>query len=266
MADGTKKPKGWLIASLVCFLLAIAGCGTTVVVGFGALSSLADDIVNSTPMGQETTFDATSGGVAGVLLTSNTVCEGQNDAGNPINFEEFGADTTVSSGNQEYTELQTFDTTEGTTYTIVCGSEGGGEYTVIQLPSIFSSALGLGLLGGGFIGSGLLFLLAIIFLIVGLVKRSSWKKRNQGGGAPPYGQAQPGGYQPGGQTPPPPGGYQPGQAPQPQPQPQQPGQAPPPPSQGGQPGWGGPSSQDPPTTPPPFGGGSGSSPPPPQQS
>ncbi len=270
MADRTKPPKGFLIAALVAFLLGIAGCASTLVITVTQFASLADDIATTTSMGDEFTFDATSDGGAGVLLTSDAVCVGEDESGNPVTFESMTGSTTVSSGNTDFTTILTFDTTEGTSYTIVCGSPGGGEYTVLQLPSILTSGLGLALIGGGIFGGGFLMLLAIIFLIVGLVRRSSFKKR-QGPPMPTYGQAPPAPGAPPqtGYGQPPQTGY--GQPPPPGAPPPGPPQSQPPPFGGG--GGSGspqgvppqpPSQGSPPPPPPSFGGGE-QPPPPPQQ-
>lgn len=201
MADGTKKPTGWLIAALVCVLLAIAGCGTA---GFGCqqlLSTFSDiDVGSEVPMGQESSFAAADDGVVAVLLTSDNECEGTDEAGRRITFEQFGSGTNVSVDGQEYDAIVTFDVEKGTSYSLVCGREGSGGYTVVQLPSFFSSGFGIVAMTGGFLGGGLFLLMALVFLIVGLVRRSRWKKRQVGGGPSPV----PGGESYGSVPPPPP--------------------------------------------------------------
>lgn len=203
MGDGTKKPKGWLIAALICFLLALAGCGAA---GLGCaqlISTIQDiDVTDTVPMGQESSFVAAEDGVAAVLLTTSAVCRGTDDGGSDITFENLAGTANVSVNEKDFNEILTFDVEKNGSYALVCGDEGEGEYTVIRLPSFLSSGFGIAAMSGGFFGGGFLLLLAIIFLIVGLVRRSSWKKRQTGGGFPP------GGGQPYGQAPmpPPPGG------------------------------------------------------------
>jgi hypothetical protein len=202
MADGTKKPKGWLIAALIAFLLSIAGCGAA---GFGCsqlISVIQDiDVTDTVPMGQESSFVAGDDGMAAVLLTSNAVCQGTDDEGGEITFDDLGGTSTVSVNEKDFTTILTFDVKANGSYALVCGNEGEGEYTVIRLPSFLGSGAGILAMTGGFFAGGLFLLLAIIFLIVGLVRRSSWKKRQMGGGLPPVagGQAY-------GSVPPPPGG------------------------------------------------------------
>lgn len=179
-----RRPKWALIVALVLFLLGIGGCAGGLIAGVGAVSSLADDVARTTPMGESTTFEATGGGKAGVLLTSTAVCEGSSDDGDAIRFDEFSGTTTVDTGDEQFNDLLTFDTVEGRTYTLTCGSSGGGEYTVLQLPSIFTTGWGIALVGGGIVIGAVSIVLAIIFLIVGLVQRSNWKKKNQGPGGP----------------------------------------------------------------------------------
>ena len=86
MADGTKKPKGWLIAALICFLLALGGCGAF---GYGCsqLVGIADDVTDTVPMGEAATFVAADDGKAIVLLSQDTLCEGTDDSGNDIVFD-----------------------------------------------------------------------------------------------------------------------------------------------------------------------------------
>jgi hypothetical protein len=199
MADGTKKPKGWLIAALICFLLAIAGCGVS---GYGCtqVASLIDDVADTVPLGQESSFVAASDGTALVGLSTGAVCEGTDDAGGTVNFENWG-DSTNTTVN-EFNTFYTFEVKENATYAVVCGSESdSGTYTIVKLPSFLASGGGIAAIFGGVAAGGLFLLLAIIFLIVGLVRRSSWKKRQMGGGLPPVA-----GGQPYGSVPPPPGG------------------------------------------------------------
>jgi hypothetical protein len=201
MVEGTKKPKGWLIASLICFLLAIAGCGTAGIGCQQLLSTIQDiDTDNNVPMGQESSFVAASDGVAAVLLSSDNTCEGTDEAGNGVTFESFGSGTNVRVDDEEFDAILTFDVKNGVSYALVCGIEGAGEYAVVRLPSFFSSGLGVVALTGGFLGGGFLLLLALLFLIVGLVRRGRWKKRQTGGAIPSVAGAQP--Y---GSVPPPPG-------------------------------------------------------------
>jgi hypothetical protein len=201
MVEESKKPRGWLIAALICFLLAIAGCGTAGIGCQQLLSTIQDiDTGNNVPMGQESGFVATSDGVAAVLLSSDNTCEGTDDAGKAVTFESLGSGTNVTVDGDEFDAILTFDVREDVSYALVCGIEGAGEYTVVRLPSFFSSGLGVVALTGGFLGGGFFLLLALVFLIVGLVRRARWKKHRTGGGIPPVA-----GTQPYGSIPPPPG-------------------------------------------------------------
>ena len=252
MADGPKAPKGFLIASLICFVLALGGCGTGIV-GVATLASVADDIATTTPFGESTSFTAANDTGALVLLTAEAQCTGQDGSGNAIKFDTPGGNITADSNGKSFNTARTFDTVDGESYELTCGGESTstGDYTVLKLPS-FPGGLGglVAALAGGFVGGGLFLLLAIIFLIVGLVKRSGWKKRNAGGGAPMAPGAVPPqpGYPPapGGVAPPapgapayppPPGQPAPGGFPAPQPAPQAPPpQAPPPQARAAAPG------------------------------
>jgi hypothetical protein len=203
MAKGNKKPKGWLIASLIFLLLALAGCGAG---GFGCaqlVSVIQDiDVTDTVPMGQESSFVAGTDGMAAVLLTGDAVCEGTDDEGGAIAFKELGGTASVSVNGKEFKKFLTFDVKTDGSYAMVCGNEGDGEFTVVRLPSILGSGVGLAAMTAGFPVGLLSLLLSVVCLIVGLVKRSSWKKRQAGGGLPPVAGAQ--AYS--GAVPPPPGG------------------------------------------------------------
>ncbi len=213
MADGTKAPKGALITGLVLILLAFGGCGFGCVSLSGFVGDVGDaiDSANTTPLNTPTSLRAT--GEAAIILTSDSsaVCLVADPSGADVKVDEPGAGTSGSLDvNGETLDLSyTFETTAGTTYDVICGDEAGtltGNYAVAPIP-------GLGKLGGIAAGAGagiFFFLLGLLFVIIGLVKRSKWKKnQNSFGGPPPGGftaPPPPGGAAP---TPPPPGGAAP---------------------------------------------------------
>ncbi len=236
MADGPKPPKGWLIASLVFLLLAFAGCGG----GAAGCGSFASDVTKAvretgqSPLGDQVTFTAT-GSYGAVLSThpSSTRCQGIDSAGRMVEFSTppNNSSGSITSGSESFDFAYSFDTKSGETYTVRCSSEEpNGEYVVVPVPAFTTIIVG----AAGIAGGVMMLLLCVICLIVGLVKRSGWKKRNGPGspgatpgpvgfnpGAPPapagYAPA-PGGYAPppapGGYAPPPaPGGYGPPPAP-----------------------------------------------------
>lgn len=251
MADGPTPPKGWLLTGVIFLVLSLAGCGAG---AFGCASFVNDlqksvDQGGETPLGTETTFTAT--GSMGAILTTDptsTTCEGTDGSGSTMSFSSPGSGTTgnVQTDGRDFDLAFTFDTDPDQSYSVTCRGVGdGGSYLVIPFPG-FSTVIG-GLAG---IGAGMLFfVIGIICTIVGLVKRSGWKKRNGPGGVaaasagavPPP----PGGFNPG--APPSPGGYTPPAAP-PAPggytPPAGPPSAPPPPPAPGTP-------PPPPGTPPP---------------
>ena len=282
MANGTSKPKGALIAALIFFLLGLVGCGIAAATTIPFITDLVDwvseidDFAQTNRMGESATFTA-DGEDGVVLLTSEAACTGEGPDG-AVRFDayqSFGTGTNVDFNGQSYEGYQLFDTRTGASYTITCGSGGAGSFIVITAPTFLIEgfgAAGFGILSG--LGGAVFMFIAVILLIVGLVQRSSWKKRNQG--PPPGAYGAPGAVPPApgapGVAPPPPGGV-PGAQPQAPPPPaQQPGwgdpnptqpppaqpQAPPPPAQ--QPGWGDPNPTQPPpgqppAAPPPPGGG-----------
>lgn len=214
MADGPKPPKGWLIAGLVMLALSLASCGAG---GFGCYSFInsiakAAEESGSTPLGEETTFSASSGN-GGLILASvaNPDCTGEDSNGNRIEFTSPSAGTSgnVTSGSDSYDLAYQFDTVEGESYTLICEASGesslsDGRYLVITVPALG----GIGLSAGAIFGGIGFAVLGVIFLIVGLVRRSGWKKRNGPGSGAATGM-------PPGYAPPPPGGAPPPPAPAP---------------------------------------------------
>ncbi len=173
-----KAPSGWLWASLVFFVLALAGCGVAAFGGVRVLSELPDlidEATNTVPFGSPLSYVASSDGAV-VLLTDSAVCQGTDASGEDIRFSSVGPGTTISVNEIDYVDFLVFDTEVDQTYSITCGSESPfDEYVVVSDPGIGNSLIWMVSGGGGF---GLFILLAVIALIVGLVRRSNWKKRN----------------------------------------------------------------------------------------
>jgi hypothetical protein len=293
MANRTSKPKGALIAALIFFVLGLAGCGVAAATTIPFISDLVDwvsDIENlarTNSMGDTVSF--TADGDRGVaLLSSEAACRGEGPGGS-ISFEayeSFGPGTDVNLNGVDIAGYTLFDTQSGGEYTVTCGSAGAGSFLVVTAPTFLADGLGaagFGILAG--LGGVLFMFIALILLIVGLVQRSSWKKRNQGPPAAAYGapgatgaippppgapaqvppqqappqQAPPPPQAPPQQAPPPPQAP-PQQAPPPPQAP--PAQSPPPPQTGGS-GWDAPGTTGRPQDPPSFGGGGAPPPPPP---
>jgi hypothetical protein len=211
-----KAPRGWLWAALVFSVLGLAGCGVAAFgawQGFSVVSAVLDDLDNPTPFGAEFEYTAESSHSV-VLMTGEGVCKGADADGRPITFSQVSNEQTFEVNEADYIYFLVFDTNSGTEYTLTCGAEDAlNSYVVISDPGIDSIpgvvvAAGVG--AGSFV---FLMLIAVICLIVGLVRRSGWKKRNQPqnwqGGAPaatypyspaPYGQP-PYGQDPYGQAP-----------------------------------------------------------------
>lgn len=247
MADRTTAPKGALITGLVLILLAFGGCGY----GCTSFVSFASDLVdaadgeNSIPVGTPTTFQATDSGAVILTTGSQVTCavEGPGDVN--LQSPPTGTDGTFDLNGRTYDFSYYFDTQSGSEYRIQCGDglDGGtGEYVVASFP-IDRIVIGFASMGVG----ALLFLIGAILVIVGLVRRSKWKKQ-QGSG---YGPPPSGGY-----GPPPSGGYGP---PPSGPSAPPPGMPPPP---GSQPPGPPPPAGPAPGGPPPMGPPSGGAPPP----
>jgi len=263
VADGTKPPKGALVTGFVLLALALASCGT----GGFACTKFVSDLGNlasetgSSAYGETVDFTATSDNGAIILTTdASAKCEGTDESGSPITLEAppSGTSGSIDSGSDSYDLNLFFETTSGTGYSVTCDSSSSvsaGRFLVLPFPGFGSLALGAGGIGGG----ALFALLGVIFLIVGLVKRSGWKKRNAAGAtvgayaAPStFGTPPPPGVPPA--APPPPG--PPPAAPPPQ---GPPPAAPPPP---GPPPAAPPPPGPPPASPPPPGPPPASPPPP----
>lgn len=258
MADQSKAPKGLLITGIVLLILGLGGCGYGCTSLVGAFSGIADD-ADATALNSEMTLRAT--GSTAIVFSTNSAaeCYGEAADGSPIEFESPDGNATgsFSDGGSTYELLYQFDTSNGDDYRVICGDEAGtaGEYYVVSfdLGKIGTSIGGIGI-------GAVLFVLGVIFLIIGLVKRSKWKKNNKAGvGGPGFAGA------PGAVPPPPGGGYvPPAAAPTPpppagSPTPPPPMPSTPPPSPGTPPP---PSAPPSPGTPPPPSPGT---PPPPGQ-
>jgi hypothetical protein len=237
------KPKAALVTALVFLLLGIGGCGFAVAKAVPYISDLVDfvsdldQVGRVVPMGQEVSFD--SGGSDGVaLLSGEAVCTGEGPSG-PVSFqgyEAFGPGTTVELGGVQMNGYILFDIESGSEYTIRCGdSSSSGSYTATTAPSfLVDGAPGfLGGIGAGVAGAFFVFL-SFILLIIGLVQRSTWKKKQNQGFATPavYGA-------PDQRVPPAPG-----------PVGGSPWNTPPAPTQGTPGGWGAQPQQGPPPAPP----------------
>ena len=182
-----RPPKGALITGIVLLLLALSSCGVGGLscVSFG--TSFADILTGASTvsLGETTSLDAASS--TGVVLSTSAdvVCEGEDENGSKVSFAEPSTGSTgeISSGSDTFTFVYSFDTNPGSSYQVVCkGSEfSEGQYAVASFPGFGKLGVGVtGLLSGFF-----LTFLGLIFLIVGLVKRSRWKKRQAGPAAGP---------------------------------------------------------------------------------
>lgn len=276
MANSTKPPKGALITGLVLLVLSFGGCGAFAW-GFSSIGSAISDAGDTRPLGSEIRFTSDNAVGAIVVASTGSLCSATDSAGADVTLEEpsWSVGSTTTENQETLDEIRFFDTREGETYSVICnGSDSttttsGGEFTVVRMPD-FPGGLGgllIALLGGPILG-GILFLIGIILILVGLVSRSKWRKRNAAPGGPsgfdPHSGTVP--PPPGSSLPPPPASTQPG-APAPgfQPGGGAPGAVPPaapgavpPPAPGGPPP--GPVQQPPPPPPPP---GPGQPPPPP---
>ena len=267
---GDTKPKKMLIGGIVIMVIATIGGITALVLGVTKISSVASEITasdNVTLPGSETV--AGSGSQFTVWSTSSLVNCSVN--GGDVNFDTSASTSqSTDAGGESFNLVGWFDTTSGQDYSVDCDGTSGETFSVIEV-SFSALATGIGLLVGSFIGGFGLFVLGLIFVIIALFRRSSWKKRHGGGMGPSGSQPPPGQQGWGGQPQAPgPAGWNPtgGQAPAPGQGGSYPGQGAPPPPGGQSPPFGnapntpgGP--PQPPAGPPPAPGGPGGAPPPP---
>lgn len=255
-----KKPGGagilWGILLLVAsVVVGVAGVIGIAVAGVNSVSDLLDSPKMTVPgsssftlepgtwviyeptgtsrVGSPTTRGLTS------LRPSDVTVTGPN--GNDVPTGIPGGTQTVTVGSTIYTAAVSFPVDTTGSYRIRIDDVDSG--TVLVGKSVFDQFKTIGLWLFAFLFSGLLFLIGLIVLIVGIVRRSSYnrdqRRRGPPGMAPP-GMAPPG-MAPPGMAPPgyaPPGYGPPGYGPPGTPAPPQP-----------QPGWG-PPSYPPPQAPP----------------
>lgn len=194
MADRSSAPKGALITGLVLILLAFGGCGygCASFVGFGAQIADAVSERNTHQLGTESTYTAT-GSNAVILTTTPAATCSVNGGDVPLEAPPAGTDASVDLGRGTFELRYVFDATPGRDYRVFCSTElsGSGEYAVADFDL---SRIVVGL--GGIAAGGLLMVIGAILVIVGLVRRSKWKKaQNNGYGPPPgVGYSPPGGY------------------------------------------------------------------------
>ncbi len=248
MADRTSAPKGALITGVVFILLAFGGCGYGCASFVGFANELVDaaDGRNSVPVGTPTTFRATDSGAVILTTGSQVTCAVDGPGEIDLQSAPTGTEGTFELNGRTFEFSYYFDTESGSEYRIQCGDgldDGGAEYVVAAFP------IDRILIGFAGVGLGALFLvIGVILVIVGLVRRSKWKKQGAPGGG--YGPPSAGGYGPppsAGYGPPPSGGYGP-----PPSGPSAPPPGMPPPPAGPPPG--GPPPGPPPMGPPPTGG------------
>ena len=177
-----RPPKGSLITGIILLLLALSSCGVGGLSCVSFASSFADILTGASTvaLGETTSLEAESS--TGVVATTSVdvVCEAEDENGSRVTFAEptTGSNGEFTSGSDTFTFVYSFDTNPGSSYNVVCaGSEfSEGQYAVSSFPGF--GKLGVGF--AGFLSGFFLTFLGLIFLIVGLVKRSRWKKRQVG--------------------------------------------------------------------------------------
>jgi hypothetical protein len=182
-----RPPKGALITGIVLLLLALSSCGVGGLSCVSFASSFADILTGASTvaLGETTSLEAESSTGVVASTSVDVVCEAEDENGSRVTFAEptTGSNGEFTSGSDTFTFVYSFDTNPGSSYQVVCaGSEfSEGQYAVASFPGF--GKLGVGF--AGFLSGFFLTFLGLIFLIVGLVKRSRWKKRQVGPAAAP---------------------------------------------------------------------------------
>lgn len=253
---GAKKPKKMLIGGIVIMVIATIGGIAAFAIGFMQIADVGSTLSGANDYAVNEPATITGSGDAFTIWGTSALlnCAVIDSSGNSV---DLNTTTTAesSSGDENFNLVGYFDTASGESYQVSCQGSQGETFNVVEIPisKVLSS---VGLLAGSLIGGFGLFVIGLIFFIIALFRRSSWKKK-QGGG---FGGPGSGGFQP-----------QPGQQAWTTPQAQAPGPtgwdqptspgAPPPPA-GPPPGPGAPpafGNPPPPVGPPP---GPGAPPPP----
>lgn len=232
-----------LIGGIVMMVIATIGGIGAFVVGIMQISDVADKLTSAQEFSVGEPAGITGSGDTFTIWSSNAFlnCTITDSSGSTVDLNDTTSASSDANG-ESFSLIGYFDTDSGAAYQVLCQGSPGDTFNVVEL-SISKVVSSVGLLVGSLVGGFGLFFIGLIFFIIALFRRSSWKK-NQGGG---FGG---GGYQPqppqpgqqawnpqapqGGMQPPPPGGMQPpppgAGAPPPQAGPPPAPGAPPPPS------------------------------------
>jgi len=190
--SGNKPPKLSLITGIILLFLALSSCGVGGLSCASFASFLAGiaDGASSVALGESTSLNAATSNALVLATSADVLCVGQDENGNAVEFSRPSNNTTgtFTSGSDTFTFMYSFDTNRGSTYNVTCdrpdSAEGQakGRYAVGSFPGFGKIGLGIAGLVSGFF----LTLVGAVFLIVGLVKRSKWKKGQSasGSGAP----------------------------------------------------------------------------------
>lgn len=199
---GNAKPKKMLIGGIVIMVIAMIGGITAFVIGIVQISDVASTLSGATDYSvDEPATISGSGDALTIWGTSSLLnCQASDSSGNTVDINTTTTAESTADG-ESLNLIGYFDAEDGEDYQVTCQGSPGDTFNVVEI-AISKVLSSVGLLVGSLIGGFGLFFIGLIFVIIALFRRSSWKKR-QGGGMGPGGYQQPPGQQ--------------GWAPQPQP-------------------------------------------------
>ena len=202
-----RKPRKMLIGSIIIMVLATIGGIAATAIGFSKAFNVIQDLskAEQTQVPGPATVEGTGGSFSVWSVGSSSLnCVVATGSGESVTLEPPSANgsATAENGGESFDFVGSFDADTGTRYEVTCNGSSSADARFIVADVAFSDFLLYGGIGLGGIFGGLgLFFIGVIFFIVALFRRSSWKKSNaypgpQGGPPPPGGTA----------GPPPPGG------------------------------------------------------------
>ncbi|MEZ5383238.1 MAG: hypothetical protein R2754_15770 [Microthrixaceae bacterium] len=213
-----RKPRKMLIGSIIIMVLATIGGIAAFAIGISQVANVVDKLSNTDQTTVPGTASVDGTGAAFSIWSSGSSvlnCLVATAEGTPVTLDSSNASGSSSAdvNGESFDIVGEFETKSGTRYDVTCNEPAGGAFLVTDVA--ISDFIGFAALIVGSVVGGLgLFFVGLIFFIIALFRRSSWKKSNTFSGPQ-------GGYQqapawtppaPGGQTawnqggPPPPGG------------------------------------------------------------
>ena len=175
----TPKPRKMLIGSILMMIGAVIGGGLTFFDGAGKLAEFGRALESSESVEMPgTTIRRGTGQPLSIWATGTSFlrCSTRDNDG-PVTMTPVDPQSTEDTTGTDHNLIGLFPTTSGETYTVTCEGADGATFSLVQFPigTVLSGAL-LTLIGA--VGGFIVFVLGVIFLVISLVRRANWKKRN----------------------------------------------------------------------------------------